>query len=164
MYNSIEYKKICGKTTGISWYYHRDEPNSGLGAENNNVNYSIEDSNYLDYKTRITGKLAVIDTTINAESVVPLKYLSNFWRTLDIPYSSCEVSLILTWSKDCVKTSRATRDAVTGVNLVAGINNAANAAFKITTTKLCIPVVTLSTENDNRLLEQLKTGFRRTIK
>ena len=82
-----------------------------------------------------------------------------------MPLINCEINLILTWSENCVLTSKATRDANPDVNLaVAAINNPTNATFKITDTKLYVPVVTLSTENDKKLLELLKTGFKRTIK
>ena len=95
---------------------------------------------------------------------MPLKYLSNFWRTLDIPLINCEVSLTLIWSENCVLTSKATRDADSDADLpVAGINNATSASFKTKDTKLYVPVVTLSAKNDNKILEQLKTGFKRTI-
>ena len=78
---------------------------------------------------------------------------------------NCEVSLTLTWSENYVLTSKATRAADPEANLAADeINNPQNATFKITDTKLHVPVVTLSTENDNKFLEQLKTGFKRTIK
>ena len=94
-----------------------------------------------------------------------LKYLGNFWRTLDIPLINCEVSLTLTWSENCVIASKATREADPDADpAVAGINNPTNAIFKITDCKLYVPVVTLSAENDNKLLEQLKTGFKRIIK
>ena len=57
MYNLLEYSKSYRKTTGGLWNYYRDEPNSGIGGRNNNVNYSIKDSKSFDYKTSITGKL-----------------------------------------------------------------------------------------------------------
>ena len=98
---------------------------------------------------------------------MPSKYSSNFWITLDIPLINCEVSLTLTWSENCVLTSKAYREAAdaTGTTTaVPEINNPANATCKITDTKLYVPVVTLSAENDNKLLEQLKTRFKRTIK
>ena len=57
MYNLTEYSKNYKKTTGSFWNYYRDEPNSGLGGKNNNVNYSIKDSKSFDYKTSITGNL-----------------------------------------------------------------------------------------------------------
>ena len=69
------------------------------------------------------------------------------------------------WSENCVLTSKATRQADPDADLVvAGINNPTNAVFKITDCKLYVSAVTLSAENDNKILEQLKTGFKRTIK
>ena len=112
MYNLLEYSKNYRKTTGSFWNYYRDEPNSGIGGENNNVNYSIKDSKSFDYKTSITGKLEGNNTEKEVEIVVPLKYLSNFWRTLNMPLINCEINLILTWSENCVLTSKATRDKV----------------------------------------------------
>ena len=94
-----------------------------------------------------------------------LKYLSNFWRSLDIPLINCEVELILIWFKNCVLISKATREANYGANpIVHKIDNPKNAIFEITNPKLFVPVVTLSKENDTKLLEQLKAGFKRTIK
>ena len=82
-----------------------------------------------------------------------------------MPLINCEINLILTWSKNCVITSKVTRDADPDVNpAVAEINNPTGATFKTTDTKLYLPVATLSTEDDNKLLEQLKLGFKRTIK
>ena len=76
---------------------------------------------------------------------MPLKYLNNFWRTLDMPLINCEMSLTLTWSQNCVLTSRAYREANTDADpAVAGIDNPTNATFKIKDTKLYLPVVTLS--------------------
>ena len=167
MYNLLEYSKNYRNTTGSLWNFYRDEPNSGIGGRNNNVNYSIKDSKSFDYKASITGKLNGIDRTKDVEIVVPLKYLSNFWRTLNMPLINCEINLILTWSENCVLTSKATRDAVPaqgGNPAVTRVNNPTNAIFKITDTKLYVPVVTLSTKDDNNFLEQLKSGFKRTIK
>ena len=78
--------------------------------------------------------------------MVPLKYLSNFWRTLEMPLINFEVNLILTWSSTCAITS----------------SNGAG-TFEITDTKLYIPVVTLSTQENTKLLQQLKSGFKRVI-
>ena len=89
VYNLFEYSKDYRKTTGSFWKYHRVEPNSGIGGENNNVNYSIKDSKSFDYKTSITGKLEGNNTEKEVEIVVPLKYLSNFWRTLNMPLINC---------------------------------------------------------------------------
>ena len=76
------------------------------------------------------------------------------------------VFLILSWSENCVLTSKVRRDAVPaqGVNpSVAAVNKPTNATLKITDIKLYVPVVTLSTENDNKLLEQLKTGYKNLL-
>ena len=75
------------------------------------------------------------------------------------------MSLTLTWFKNCVLTSRACREADPDADsAVAEINNPTKAVFKITECKLYVPVVTLSTENDNKLSKQLKKGLKRTIK
>ena len=76
---------------------------------------------------------------------------------------NCEINLILSSSENCVTTSKATRDANPDVAVVA-VNNPTNAIFKITDTKLYVPAATLSAADDNKLLEQLKAGFKRTIK
>ena len=81
-----------------------------------------------------------------------------------MPLINCEVSLTLTWPANCVITSKATGEADPDADPDAGINNPTNANFKIKDTKLNVPVVTLSAENDNKLLGQLKTGFKGTIK
>ena len=78
--------------------------------------------------------------------MVPLKYLSNFWRTLEMLLINCEINLILTWSANCTRSS--SNEAIT---------------FATTDTKLYVPVVTSSTQDNAKLLEQLKSGFKRTI-
>ena len=97
--------------------------------------------------------------------VVPLKHLSNFWRSLNIPLINCEVELILTWFKNCVLINKSTRDAdYNADSIIYEINSPENAIFQITDTKLYVPVASLSKENDIKLLEKLKSGFKRTIK
>ena len=86
------------------------------------------------------------DGTKNIEIMVPLKYISNFWRTLEIPLINCEINLILTWSTNCVIVS-------------TNVTNQ-NATFEITDTKLYVPVVTLSTQDNSKLLQQLKSDFK----
>ena len=151
MYNWTE-------SSGNLWNYYRDEPNSGLGDDSNNINYSMKDSKSFDYKTSITEKLEDNKKEKDdVEIVVPLKYLSNFWRTLDVSLINCEVSLTLTLSKNCVLTSKTTRDDDPDTDpAVDGINNPTNATFKITDCKLHVLVVTLSAENDNKLLKKIK--------
>ena len=84
-----------------------------------------------------------------------------------MPLINCEVSLLLTWSENCVLTNITTQTAAAaqGDNPARErIDAPTNATFKITDTKLYVPVVTLSTKDDNNFLEQLKSGFKRTIK
>ena len=78
--------------------------------------------------------------------MVPLKYLSNFWRILEMPLINCEINLILTWSANCVIVS-------------TNVANQ-NETFAITDTKLYVPAVTLSTQDNAKLLRQLKSGFK----
>ena len=87
---------------------------------------------------------------------MPLKNLSNFWRALGTPLINCEINLILTRTKNCVLTSKATTDTILVTNPpTPAFDYLTNATFKITDTKLYVPVVTLSTENDKKPLEQL---------
>ena len=81
--------------------------------------------------------------------VIPLKHLSNFWKDLNIPLIICEVELISTWFKHCVLIDKLTIDANYGADpIVHKIDNPENATFRITDTRLNVPVVTLSKEND----------------
>ena len=98
------------------------------GVGNNRINYSIKNSKYFDYKSSITEKLEEGDNVEkdDAKIFVPLKYLSKFWRIIDMPLINCEVSLTLTWSKKYVIIGRAYRAevAVQGDNpRVDGIKN-----------------------------------------
>ena len=84
---------------------------------------------------------------------------------MDIPLINCEVSLTLTWSKDCAMYEMTTQDADPNINPpVSEIKAPTDATFKITNTKLYVLALTLSTEDDNKPLEQLKTRFKRTSK
>ena len=102
MYNLLEYSKSYRKTTSSLWNYYRDEPSDPLSSN----------SESFKYKTCIAGKTSQDnDSLTNAKVIIPLKHLSNFWRSLNIPLINCEVELILTWSKNCVLADMATRDA-----------------------------------------------------
>ena len=89
------------------------------------------------------------DGTKNIKIMVPLSYLSVFWRSLELPLINCEVNLILTWSANCVIVS-------------TNVANQ-NATFTITDKKLYVPIVTLSTQDNAKLLQQLKSGFKRVM-
>ena len=112
IYNLIECSKSYSNTSGSLWNYYRDEPNSGEGDENDNVNYSIKDQEFFDYKTNTTVKLEDIDRIKDVEIAKPLKYLSNLWRALDMPLINCKLSLILTWSRNCALKSKVTRHTI----------------------------------------------------
>ena len=100
MYNLIEYSDNYSKTSGSLSQYCKD-----ILAVNNNDNIiDFNGANATDsfnFKTKIVGQTNN-NGIINAEIMVPLKYLSNFWRTLRMPSINCEINLILTWSADCV--------------------------------------------------------------
>ena len=135
MYNLIEYSDNYSKTSESLWQYYKDDPN-----------YNITQSESFKSKIKITGKTPPTGNTKDVEIIVPLKYLNVFWRTLEMPLINFGVNLILTWSPTCVISS-ATRET----------------KFKITETKLYVPAVTLSTQDNAKLLQQLKSGFKRTI-
>ena len=161
MYNLLEYSKNYEKASGFLFNYYRDESSeTAIGADNNAINVSIRNSKSFDHKTEIIGSLdAGEDEKEDVTIAIPLKYLGNFWRSLDIPLINCEITLILSWYKECVLVGRAFRGPP-----AAAINSPTDAKFEIIDCKLYVPVVTLSVENDNKLLEQLKSGFRRSIK
>ena len=93
MYNLLEYCKNYGKTTGSFWNYYRDEANEeSTGGANGVIKYWIWDSKSFDYKANIVGTLQDNNT--------------------DMTLINCEINLILTWSENCVLTSKATRDKV----------------------------------------------------
>ena len=117
MYNLIEYSDNYSKTSESLWQYYKDEPND-----------KIANSESFKSKRKITGNTPDDGNTKDVEIIVPLKYLSNFGRTLEMSLINCEVNIILTWSKDCV---------------IASSNGAGK--FAITETKLYVPVVALST-------------------
>ena len=164
MYNLLEYSKNCEKTSGSLFNYYRDQPSElVIGDGDNAINISIRNSKSFDFKTKITGSLdAGEDEKEDVTNAISLKYLGNFWRSLDIPLINCKITLILSWYKECVLAGRAFRGPPAAA--ANHINSPTDAKFEITDSKLYVPVVTLSAENDNKLLEQLKSGFRITIK
>ena len=134
MNNLIEQSHNYSKTSGSLWQYYKDDPND-----------NITQSGSFKSKIKITGKTPAAGNTKDIEIIVPLKYLSNFWRTPEMPLINCELELILTWFKNCVISS-ATEEK----------------KFKVTEAKLYVPVVTLSTKDNAKLLQQLKSGLKRT--
>ena len=152
MYNLIEYNDNHSKTSGSFWQYCQEIPavnNAGNIVDFNGAN-ATDSVNFkakmLIQKMLKTGQ-ANNDGIINVEIMFPLKYLSNFWKTLEMPLINCEVELILNWSANCVI-------------IYTNVNNQVP-TFTITETNLYVPVVTLSTQDNKKLLPQLKSGFKR---
>ena len=165
MYNLLQYSKNYRKTTDSLWNYYKDEPNSS--TDDDNITHSILNSGSFDYKVNFMENGVTNNnlTKNDVKVVVPLKHLSNFWRSLNIPLINCEVELILTWFKNCVLIGKSTTEANYAVEPnVYEIDNPENAIFEITHTKFYVPTVTLSKEDDIKLLKQLKSGFKKTIK
>ena len=126
MYNLIEYSDNYSKTSGSLWQYCKDIP----AVNNNNAIVNFTENNLTDslnFKVKMTGQSGD-DRTKYCEIMVPLKYLTNLFRSLEVPLVNCEINLILTWSANCVIAS----------------NNVANqnSTFAITDPKLYVPVVT----------------------
>ena len=176
MYSLLEYSKNYSKTSDSLWNYYRDKLTDEAN-DNNGLNKNVINSKSLKYKTSIAGSIYNVATTAEGydankedtkkvEIAVLLKYLSNFWKTLDIPLINFEVSLALSWFENGVITSLGKRlvTAAQGDNPAVYDDFPTGATFKLTDTKLYVSVVILSAETDNKRLEQLKTGFKKTIK
>ena len=169
MYNLLEYSKNYRKTIGSFYNYYRDEL-SDDADDNNFDNMKVVNSNTFNYKNKITGNTYNVDAGAQGydvnkngmqevELAIPLKYLGNFWRALNIPLISCEVSLELKWDKNCVITSLEQRD-IGGGNRD---NAPTGATLAINDCKLYIPAVTLYKDDEIKLLTNLKSGFKREI-
>ena len=108
MYNLLEYSKNYKKTIGNLWNYYRDEPNSD--TDNNNITHTSLNSKSFDYKANFISNVTHNNLTKNdVKIVISLKYLSNFWKNLNMPLINCEVELILSWFKNCVLIDKSTR-------------------------------------------------------
>ena len=177
LYNLLQYSKSYRKTASSLWNYYRDEPNNP--PANHYDADPITNSTSFKYKNSIAGKAIeynaprrITDEDCNitnnsnydenkigtreTQIIVPLRHLSNVWRALDMPFINCEVSLILTWSKNCFLTDLILIDAIPAQgNSPArpAIAPPTGATFKITDIKLYFSVVTLSAENDNKRLK-----------
>ena len=148
MYNLIEYSDNYAKTTECLWQYCEDIPARDANDDDIVIFADGNTTDSFKFKLKITGRTGNGGTK-DVEIMVPLKYLSNFWRTLEMPLINYEVNLILTWSSSCV--------------IIATSIPNQNATFGITDTKLYVPVVTLSTQENTKFIQQLKSGFKRVI-
>ena len=148
MYNLIEYSDNYQDSSATLYQYKRDKP----PEVNAITDLTADNSDSLKYKIKLLGNVPQLDADaarvgiLNVKVVVPLKYLSNFFRSLEMPLINCKIKLNLTWKKECV-LSTADGDAV----------------FIINDTKLYVPVVTLSKEDNKDFIEQQNKGFQRSI-
>ena len=138
MYNLIEYSDNYQDSSATLYQYKRDEP-----PEDDTVaDLTANNSDSLKYKIKLLGNVTEVAgdaagiRKLNVKVVVPLKYLSNFFRSLEMPLINCKIKLNLTWKKECVLS--------TGVG---------EAVFIINDTKLYVPVVTLSEEDNKDFIE-----------
>ena len=148
MYNLIEYSDNYQDSSATLYQYKRDEPPeydavADLTADNSSsFKYKMK---LLGNVTRVAGNAAGV-RRLKVKVVVPLKYLSNFFRSLEMPLINCKIKLNLTWKKECV-LSTGNVDAV----------------FIINDRKLYVPVFTLSKEDNKDFIEQQNRGFQRSI-
>ena len=144
MYNLIEYSDNYQDLSATLYQYKRDEP-----PEANAINdLTTDTSSSFKYKVSLLGNPVLVGniTKRSVKVVVPLKYLSNFFRSLEMPLINCKIKLNLTWKKECVLS-----------------NQDGAAVFIINDTKLYVPVVTLSKEDNKDFIEQQNKGFQRSI-
>ena len=139
MYNLIEYSDNYSDTSGSLWQFKRDEVINNADVANDNNAPSFK------YKANLIGNTENNGTKNGVKIVLPLKYLSNFWRSLEMPLTNCKVELSLKWYEECLLTTATT------------------STFKITDAKLYVPIVTLSVEDNAKLSKLLSEGFKRAI-
>ena len=144
MYNLIEYSDNYQDSSATLHQYKRDEPPEANAV----ADLTVNNSSSFKYKVSLLGN-PVLDSNITKRSVkvvIPLKYLSNFFRSLEMPLINCKIKLNLTWKKECVLS-----------------NQAGDAVFIINDTKMYVPVVPLSKEDNKDFIEQQNKGFEQSI-
>ena len=143
MYNLIEYSDNYQDSSATLYQYKRDEPPDDIAN-----NLTQNNSTSFDYKIKLLGNPEVANNVArrNVKIVVPLKYLSDFFRSLKMPLINCKIKLNLTWKRKCILS-----------------NQRGDAVFIINDTKLYVPVVTLSKEDNKGFIEQQNKGFQRSI-
>ena len=138
MYNLIEYSDNYSYTSGSLWQFKRDEIEGDVDLTVN-AQHIPNNSSSFKYKS------SLISNRNGVKIVVPLKYLSNFRRSLEMPLINCKVELSLKWNENCILSSAGTA-----------------ATFTITDTKLYVPDVTLKIEDNAKLLELFGKSFERS--
>ena len=144
MYNLIEYSNNYQDSSATLYQYKRDEPPEANAIDD----LTVDNSNSFKYKVSLLGNPVVADNIAkrSVKVVVPLKYLSNFFRSLEMPLINYKIKLNLTWKKECVLST-----------------DACNAVFIINDTKMYVPVVTLPKEDNKDFIEQQNKEFQRSI-
>ena len=145
MYNLIEYRDNYWDTSRNLWQFKRDGQNMNNW---NPANVITADSVSFKYKSSIIGESTAVNNNRVFENVkiaVPLKYLSNFWRSLEMLLINCKIHLEFSWNKNCV------------------MSTIADTTFKITSTKLYVPIITLSSKGNVKLVKLLEEGFKRPV-
>ena len=137
MYNFIEYSDNYSDTSGRLWDFKRDEID-------NNANVTNDNASSFKFKANLIANTGTNGTKQGVKIAVPLKYLSNFWRSLEMPLINCKVERSLKWIKNCVLTS-----AAIGEN--ADATGVDSATFKVTDAKFYAPIFTLSAEDNAKL-------------
>ena len=139
MYNLIEYSDNYQDSSAILYQYKRDEPPEADAI----ADLMVDNSSSFKYKISSLGNPVVADNIArrSVKVVVPLKYLSNFFRSLEMPLTNCKIKLNLTWKKECVLST-----------------DDGNAVFIINDTKMYVPIVTLSKEDNKDFIKQQKKG------
>ena len=142
MYNLIEYSDNYQDSSATLYQYKRDEPPEANAIDD----LTVDNSNSFKYKVSLLVNPVVADNIAkrNVKVVVPLKYLSNVFRSLEMPLINCKIKLNLTWKKELS-------------------TDAGNAVFIINDTKMYVPVVTLSKEDNKDFIEQQNKGFQRSF-
>ena len=148
MCNLIEYSDNYQDSSATLYQYKRDEP-----PEDDVVaDLTDDNSSSFRYKIKLLGKVTRVAGNaagvrrLNVKVVVPLKYLSNYFRKLEMPLINCKIKLNLTWKKECVLST-----------------GAGETIFIINDTKLYVPVVTLSKQDNKDFIEQRDKGSQRSI-
>ena len=158
MYNLIEYSDNYADSSGSLYQFKRDE--SPMNDTKSPSNVALDNLTSFKYKASLLGKATDADgndrSLKNARIVVPLKYLSKIFRSVEMPLTDCKLLLELNWNNNCVRY---------GADTYAGCDNANNreVTFKITSTKLYVPIVTLSAKHNVNLTKQLNEGFKRSV-
>ena len=145
MYNLIEYSDNYSDTSGSLWQFKRDEIEG-------DVDLTVDAQHIPNNSSSFKYKSSFITNRNGVKIAVPLKYLSNFWRSLEMSLINCKFELSLNWTENCILTLNPNAN-----------NNINRATFTITNAKLYVPIVTLSTEDNAKLSKLLSEGFKRPV-